>query len=107
VATTVFPANVGHKQLDAYSRRYVATDDFIVVCNLCSLLSNNYLYFSQRTFDFSTDQRFWQNESVAVVTATKAVSKTLSSTDHPFNLAGAYLKCFVASFICHVIGSQS
>ena len=39
-------------------------------------------------FDFSTTgKQFWQNQTVAVVMATKAVSKALSST--PFNVAGA------------------
>ena len=39
----------------------------------------------------------WQNNSVPVLMATKAVTKHLSSTGQNFSLAGSYLKHVVAS----------
>ena len=59
-----------------------------VVVDVSAILVSNPL-----NFRCSADQQNWQNESVPVVTATKTVSATPSSTNRPFKFAGTCLGC--------------
>ena len=68
-------------------------------CRLCQFFS------VRRHFDSSAGEKFWLNDSVPVVMATKVVRAAPSSTGRPFSLAGARL--YYVSISLVVLGAAN